>query len=78
MVSYGDRLLWHQFALQLNGYIDLMLTENEYVEIVCYFYPEAVADNVRRYRSYFNGNHESMGLRSAELPVAGRFNDVAD
>lgn len=75
LVSYGDRLLWHQLSLQLNGHTAFMLTEDEYVETVCYFYPEAVKENVQRYRSYFNGKHESMGLRGIELRVAVEFKD---
>jgi hypothetical protein len=74
VVSYGDRLLWHQLALQLNGQIGLMLTEDEFVETVCHFFPDAVKENVRRYRSYFNGKHESMGFRGqGVLPIPVEF-----
>jgi hypothetical protein len=76
-VSYGDRLLWHQLALQLNNRHAEMLTEDEYVDTVRGFYPEAVEDNVRNYRNYFNSRHKSMGFRNIEMPVPVEF-AVAD
>lgn len=73
-VSYGDRLLWHQLAVQLNNQSDSMLTESEYVEAVCRYFPDAVVENVKRYRSYFNGIHKSMGFRDAgSLPTHVEF-----
>ena len=51
-----------------------MLTEDEYVEAVSQYFPEAVTENVRRYRSYFNGIHKSMGFRGvSELPTTVEF-----
>jgi hypothetical protein len=69
LVSYGDRLLWNQLALQLNGHVDLMLTEQEYVATVCGFYPDALPQNVQAYRNYFNSKQDTMGLRDKEMPV---------
>ena len=66
LVSYGDRLLWHQLGLQLTGRGRDMLTHEEYVRTVVGFYPDANPDNVEAYPSYFNGKHESMGLRRGE------------
>jgi hypothetical protein len=62
LVSYGDRLLWHQLGVQINGHFGAMLTEEEYVTTVRGFYPDADEQNVRRYRQYFNTKHESMGF----------------
>jgi hypothetical protein len=74
LVSFGDRLLWHQLGLQLNGHYNLMLTEDEYVSIVLDFFPDAVEENVRRYRNYFNGRHKSMGFRqSTPMPTPVEF-----
>jgi hypothetical protein len=73
-VSYGDRLLWQQLGLQLNGHFESMLTESENVDAVSSYFPEAVVDNVKRYRSYFNGVHKSMGFRGvAPLPTHVEF-----
>ena len=66
LVSYGDRLLWHQLALQLTGHRALMLTEEEYVATVCGFYPDALEHNVREYRNYFNSRQDTMGFRDKE------------
>ncbi|MCO6044138.1 hypothetical protein NG895_09480 [Aeoliella sp. ICT_H6.2] len=71
--SYGDRLLWHQLGLQLHDHHHAMLTEQEYIDVVTGFYPEAVRHNVELYRSYFNNKHESMGFRSTEMPVHVEF-----
>ena len=73
LVSYGDRLLWHQLGLQLNGHTGQMLTENEYAATVCGFYTTADQDNVRKSRNYFNNKHESMGFREIEMPVDVEF-----
>ena len=73
LVSYGDRLLWHQLGLQLNGHRSLMLTEDEYVGMVCGFYPDALEHNVRTYRSYFNSRQDTMGCRDKELPIPVEF-----
>jgi hypothetical protein len=73
LVSYGDRLLWHQLALQLNGRHADMLTENEYVATVLGFYPEALEHNVRAYRSYFNSRQDTMGFREKEMPTPVEF-----
>lgn len=73
LVSYGDRLLWHQLALQLNGHQSRMLTEDEYVATVCGFYPDALERNVRAYRSYFNSKQDTMGFRDQEMPVPLEF-----
>lgn len=73
-VSYGDRLLWYQLGLQINGKRELMLTEAEYVAAVCRYFPDAVVHNVRGYRSYFNGRHKSMGFREVSaMPVPVEF-----
>ena len=70
LVSYGDRLLWHELGLQMNGHVKLMLSEDEYVATVRRFFPKSVEQNVRRYKSYFNGKHKSMGLRDGrEMPI---------
>ena len=74
LVSYGDRLLWHQLGLQINEQRDYMLTESEYVEAVVRYFPDAVVDNVKRYRSYFNGAHKSMGFREgSNVPTPVEF-----
>jgi hypothetical protein len=75
LVSYGDRLLWHQLALQLTGHRDLMLTEQEYVETVRGFYPDSLEHNVRQYRSYFNSRQDTMGFRNnqLEMPIPVEF-----
>ncbi len=73
LVSYGDRLLWHQLALQMNGHDRCMLTEDEYVATVCGFYPDALEHNVRVYRSYFNSKQDTMGFRELEMPVPVQF-----
>lgn len=65
VVSYGDRLLWHQLALQLNNHHSKMLTQNEYVSVVLGFYPDAVKANLEKYPGYFNrgGDTNGMGFR---------------
>lgn len=74
VVSYGDRLLWHQLALQLNGHRELMLTEQEFVTAVREHFPNAVEQNVRQYRNYFNSRHKSMGFRDASpMPMPVEF-----
>ena len=73
LVSYGDRLLWHQLGLQLNGHQSEMLTENEYVAVVMGFFPEALEHNVRAYRSYFNSRQDTMGFREIEMPMPVEF-----
>lgn len=75
LVSYGDRLLWNQLALQLTGHHELMLTEEEYVATVRGFYPEALEHNVRQYRSYFNSRQDTMGFRDKdkEMPTPVEF-----
>ena len=75
LVSYGDRLLWHELAMQLTGHQDLMLTEDEYVATVRGFYPEALEHNVREYRSYFNSRQDTMGFRdnTKEMPTPLEF-----
>lgn len=75
VVSYGHRLLWHQLGLQLNNKRAWMLTEEEFVAAIMTRYPDAVERNVRQYRSYFNGIHESMGFRAAreKMPVPVEF-----
>ncbi|MGI8982538.1 MAG: hypothetical protein ACR2FY_25175 [Pirellulaceae bacterium] len=75
LVSYGDRLLWHQLALQITGHHPLMLTEDEYVNSVCGFFPGALEHNVRQYRSYFNGRQDTMGFRDSgkEMPTPVEF-----
>jgi hypothetical protein len=72
--SYGDRLLWHQLGLQMHGYYEFMLTEEEYVAAVRHFYPRAKENNVRLYRSYFNTKHKSMGFRGeSSMPIPVEF-----
>ena len=73
LVSYGDRLLWHQLGLQLNGRKSEMLTEDEYVRTVRGFYSEALEHNVRAYRNYFNSKQDTMGFRDKEMPVPVEF-----
>jgi hypothetical protein len=75
LVSFGDRLLWHQLALQLTGHRELMLTEDEYVATVRGFYPVALENNVRQYRSYFNSRQDTMGFRNRqfEMPIPVEF-----
>jgi hypothetical protein len=73
LVSYGDRLLWHQLGLQINGHERSMLTEDEYVATVRGFYPDALEGNVRAYRSYFNSKQDTMGFREIEVPVPVEF-----
>jgi hypothetical protein len=70
VVSYGDRLLWHELALQLNNHRHLMLTEAEYVRVVTGFFPEAVRGNIEKYPYYFNrgGDGNGMGFR-CDIPV---------
>jgi hypothetical protein len=75
LVSYGDRLLWHQLGLQLNGRYSDMLTEEEYVVTVRGFYPDGLEHNVRQYRSYFNSRQATMGFREVEMPIAVRFKE---
>jgi hypothetical protein len=75
LVSYGDRLLWHQLGLQINGHARAMLTEDEYVRTVCGFFQDAIEENVRAYRSYFNSKQETMGFRAIEMPVPVHFMD---
>jgi len=69
LVSFGDRLLWHQLGLQLTGHRELMLTENEYVATVRGFYPDALEHNVRQYCSYFNSRQDTMGFRHSEIEM---------
>jgi hypothetical protein len=78
LVSYGDRMLWHQLGLQLNGHTTAMLTESEYVSLVCGFYPEALAHNVRTYRNDFNSRQDTMGFRDTEMPVPVQFVQESD
>ena len=74
LVSYGDRLLWHQLALQMNGHQSEMLSEEEYVSTVKGFYPAAEIDNLKRYRGYFNNAHKSLGFRGrATMPIPVEF-----
>ena len=73
LVSYGDRLLWHQLGLQMNNHTDLMLSEAEYVATVCGYYPEAERGNVQKYRGYFNSRQDTMGFRAVEMPVNVEF-----
>ena len=55
----------------MNGFVEQMLTEDEYVAAVLKAFPDATEANVRRYRSYFNNRHKSMGFRDrSEMPVA--------
>jgi hypothetical protein len=77
LVSYGDRLLWHQLALQLTGHRNFMLTEEEYVRTVRGFYPDALEHNVREYRNYFNSRQDTMGFRDSEkeMPTPVEFCD---
>jgi hypothetical protein len=75
LVSYGDRLLWHQLGLQINGHVDALLREEEYVAVVCGFYPDALEHNVRAYRNYFNSKQDTMGFREMEMPVPVEFFD---
>jgi len=75
LVSYGDRLLWHQLALQINGHTDKMLSEEECVATVCGFYSHALQHNVRAYRNYFNSRQDTMGFRGIEMPVQVTFAD---
>ena len=76
LVSYGDRLLWHQLGLQINGHRDQMLTEDEYVVTVRGFYPDALEHNVREYRNYFNSKQSTMGFRDGTtMPVPVEFAD---
>ncbi len=72
VVSYGDRLLWHQLALQINNHRSHMLTRAEFVQVVTGYYPDAVARNIELYPGYFNrcGAGNGMGFRNSEpLPV---------
>jgi hypothetical protein len=78
LVSYGDRLLWHQLGLQLNGWQQEMLTEDEFVATVRGFYPEALEHNVRSYRNYFNSRQSTMRFREIELPVPVQFAEGTD
>jgi hypothetical protein len=73
LVSYGDRMLWHQLGLQMNGRYADMLSEDEYVAAVRGFYPEALEHNVRSYRNYFNSRQPTMGFREMEMPVSVEF-----
>ena len=76
LVSYGDRLLWHELGLQMNGHETHMLTEDEFVSAVLNFYPDATEQNVRRYRNYFNNKHSSMGFRDGtKMPTPLVFPD---
>ena len=76
LVSYGDRLLWHQLGLQLNGRHADMLTEDEYVATICGFYPDALEHNVRAYRSYFNSKQDTMGFRTQAMPLPVEFSET--
>jgi hypothetical protein len=69
VVSFGDRLLWHQLALQLNNRRDLMLTAEQYVRVVMGYYPDAVKKNTKLYPGYFNrsGVGNGMGFRNSQL-----------
>jgi len=70
VVSYGDRLLWHELGLQLNNRREDMLTEEEYVRTMMGFYPTAIEQNIRKYPGYFNrgGDGNGMGFRR-DFPV---------
>ena len=71
---YGDRLLWHQLALQLHDLKTMMLTEAQYIAAIMHFYPGATEANVRQYRNYFNSRHKSMGFRGeCAMPVQVEF-----
>jgi hypothetical protein len=78
LVSYGDRLLWHQLGLQMNGHQSRMLSEEEYVATVCGFYASALEHNVRAYRSYFNSKQDTMGFRDREMPIPVEFAETPD
>jgi len=75
LVSYGDRLLWHQLALQLTRHRSLILTVGEYVATVRGFYPEVLEHNVPEYRNYFNSRQDTMGFRdkNKEMPTPVEF-----
>ena len=61
-------------SLQLNGYDELMLTEDEYLSLILHHFPDAVVRNVKIYRNYFNNNHKSMGFRGVSaMPTPVRF-----
>lgn len=62
VVSYGDRLLWHQLGLQLNKRFPDMLTRQEFVATVMGYYPTASEENVRAYRNYFNSGDDEKGM----------------
>lgn len=73
VVSYGDRLLWHQLALQLNNHREQILTEVEYVQVMIGYFPDAVVENIQRYAGYFNrcGRGNGMGFRNDQpMPVS--------
>jgi len=72
VVSYGDRLLWHELALQINKRRDLMLTMQQFVQVVMGYYADAVPGNFEDYIGYFNrcGSGNGMGFRnSPPLPI---------
>ena len=73
LVSYGDRLLWNQLALQLNDHAEFMLTEQEFIATIVGFYPDALPHNVQAYRNYFNSKQDTMGFRDKEMPVRVAF-----
>jgi hypothetical protein len=70
VVSYGDRLLWHELGLQLKNRREDMLTGEEYVRTMMGFYPTAIEQNIRKYLGYFNrgGGGNGMGFRG-DIPV---------
>lgn len=73
LVSYGDRLLWHQLGLQMNSRDGDMLTEAEYVRTVMGYYPTAIEQNLKKYPGYFNrgGDGNGMGFRrDVPLPIS--------
>jgi hypothetical protein len=78
VVSYGDRLLWHQLGLQLNKRNADMPTQQEYVDIVMGYYPTASETNVRAYHNYFNSGDDEKGMgfrRDIKMPIQVAFAD---
>ena len=76
VVSFGDRLLWHQLGLQMNRREEDMLTLEEFVDTVMGYYPEASMANVQAYKNYFNSGDDEkcMGFRTdTRMPVSVRF-----
>lgn len=78
VVSYGDRLLWHQLGLQFNKRYSDMLTRQEFVDTVMGYYPTASEVNVRAYRNYFNSGDDEKGMgfrRDIKMPIQVDFVD---